>query len=103
MVFLKNGEPVTNSRLIAEKFNKRHYDVLMSVDNIECSKEFSLRNFSQSEFKDSRGKIRKQYILTQDGFSFLVMGFTGRMAARFKEGISTLLIQCVTNSLSLLV
>lgn len=32
-----------------------------------------------------RGEKRPMYYLTRDGFSFLAMGFTGRIAAQFKE------------------
>lgn len=80
-----NGKPVTSSRAVAWKFGKRHKDVLRAIENLECSDEFTERNFALSEYKDSTGRSLKKYIITRDGFSFLVMGFTGKEAARFKE------------------
>lgn len=87
MELIKNidGQPMTDSRLVAEKFGKRHSVVLRALRNIECSPEFSQHNFAQSDFIDERGKTRMVYNMTKDGFTFLVMGFTGKQAAIFKE------------------
>ncbi|MGV6830328.1 MAG: Rha family transcriptional regulator [bacterium] len=85
LVFLNNGEAVTSSRLIANKFNKRHCDVLRRLRNMKCSTDFTARNFALSEYLDDSGKRNSEYIITRDGFVFLVMGFTGQDAARFKE------------------
>jgi Rha family phage regulatory protein len=35
-------------------------------------------------YKDSTGRVLKQYLLTQDGFTLLAMGFTGAKALEFK-------------------
>lgn len=85
LVYVENNRPVTDSLIIAETFGKRHADVLRAIENLECSKEFTERNFALSEYRDSTGRRLPKYIITQDGFSFLVMGFTGKEAARFKE------------------
>lgn len=85
LVFIENGRPVTDSLTIAETFGKRHADVLRSIESLECSQEFNERNFALVGYKDTKGEIRPKYLITQDGFSFLVMGFTGKEAARFKE------------------
>lgn len=75
----------TTSRLIAQKFNKRHSDVLRAITNLDCSQEFNERNFARVEYTDSKGEKRPEFIVTRDGFVFLVMGFTGPEAAKFKE------------------
>ena len=75
----------TTSRLIAEKFGKRHSVVLRDIKNLDCSKEFTEHNFVLSEYIDSTGRKLPEYIITRDGFVFLVMGFTGEKAAKFKE------------------
>jgi anti-repressor protein len=80
-----NGKPVTTSRAIAWKFGKQHKDVLRTIDNLECSDEFGERNFAPTYYTDKWNRKQKEYIITKDGFSFLVMGFTGREAAKFKE------------------
>lgn len=84
-VFSKSGQIFTTSLDIAEKFGKTHRDVTRAIKNLACSDEFSLRNFAQSDSKSSRGKKIKSYNITRDGFSFLVMGFTGKEAAEWKE------------------
>ena len=85
LVYINNHRPVTDSLTIAETFGKRHSDVLRSIENMECSADFTERNFALSDYQDSTGRTHLKYLLTQDGFSFLVMGYTGSEAARFKE------------------
>ena len=86
IVGAKNEEQiVTSSRMVAEKFEKRHSDVLRSIANLECSPEFTQRNFALSSYKDESGKENKEYLITKDGFVMLAMGFTGEKAFRFKE------------------
>lgn len=80
-----NGVPVVSSRKIAEAFGKRHDHVLESIRNCGCSKEFALPNFRESYYKDSQGKKQPEFLITKDGFAFIVMGFTGKKAAEFKE------------------
>ncbi|MBE6906149.1 MAG: transcriptional regulator [Ruminococcaceae bacterium] len=74
-----------NSLLVAQMFEKRHDDVLKRVRNLDCSEEFRLRNFAESSYKNEQGKKQPFYDMTRDGFVFLVMGFTGKKAAKFKE------------------
>lgn len=74
----------TTSLLVAEKFGKDHKTVLRSIENIECSLEFSQHNFVPSIYKN-RGKEYPMYILTRDGFTMLMMSFTGETAAKFRE------------------
>jgi len=82
----KNEERVvTSSRNIAKRFDKRHADVLRAIDNLECSYEFTQRNFALSSYKDESGKTNKEFLITKDGFVMLAMGFTGEKASQFKE------------------
>ncbi|ACT00251.1 Rha family transcriptional regulator [Paenibacillus sp. JDR-2] len=85
LVFMGNGRPVTDSLKIAEVFGKEHKNVLRDIANLECSQEFSQLNFEPSDYTNERGRPYTKYLITQDGFSFLVMGYTGKEAARFKE------------------
>ncbi|HGP0793512.1 TPA: Rha family transcriptional regulator [Salmonella enterica subsp. diarizonae serovar 53:z10:z35] len=80
-----NGQAVTSSQAIADYFTKRHDDVLKKIRALECSPEFSARNFAGAEYTDDQGKKRPCYQITRDGFAFLAMGFTGKRAAQFKE------------------
>lgn len=80
-----NGQPVTTSLAVAKHFNKRHDTVLRAVKNLDCSPEFTGRNFEVSEYTDSTGRDLPMYRITRDGFVFLCMGFTGKEAAKWKE------------------
>ncbi len=75
----------TTSQLIADKFVRRHSNVIRAIENLECSTEFSRLNFEQRDFLDERGKLQKTYDISRDGFSILAMGFTGKGAAKWKE------------------
>ena len=84
----KKGIPVASSRQISEKFGKRHDAVIRAIENSECSDDFRKHNFVVSSYREGKGKY-KEYLLTRDGFSFTVMGFTGKKAAQFKEAYIT--------------
>lgn len=84
-LFVDRNKVWTTSRDVAAKFEKNHRDVIRSVKNLDCSEEFTQRNFALSEYKDPTGRTLPQYLMTRDGFTFLAMGFTGPKAARFKE------------------
>lgn len=81
-----NDQVLTNSLLVAEKFKKRHADVLRAIEDIIVLTPVnqSQRNFALSEYKDSTGKSNPMYILTKDAFSIIVMGFNGAAAIKFK-------------------
>jgi Rha family phage regulatory protein len=84
-IFVKDNVPVVSSRDIAERFEKEHYTVLRAIENLECSEDFRRRNFAASSYINKKNKSQPEYLITKDGFAFLVMGFTGKKAASFKE------------------
>ena len=87
LVSIDGGEPKTTSLAVASKFGRRHSNILRAIDNMDCSKDFAKRNFELC-FKINdlqNGKRQPYYSMTKDGFVFLVMGFTGKVAAEFKE------------------
>lgn len=75
----------TTSALIADRFGKRHDNVLRAVTNLDCSDEFSRLNFEERDYVDDQGKLRISYDISRDGFSMLAMGFTGKSAMKWKE------------------
>lgn len=85
LVTSSGGQSITTSLLVAEKFGKRHADVLRAIDKLECSPDFRQRNFASAEYVDDQGKPRPMFNITRDGFSLLAMGFTGREAMQWKE------------------
>lgn len=80
-----HGDVRTTSIKIAEAFGKRHDDVLRKLKSLDCSADFTDRNFTASEYRDSTGRKLPMWEITKDGFMFLVMGFTGKKAAAIKE------------------
>jgi len=85
LVINYNEKVTTTSLLVARKFGKEHKNVLRDIENLECSGEFRALNFEPSSYKSIQNKDVTMFIMTRDGFSRLVMGFTGAHAARFKE------------------
>lgn len=89
LVAVENEHAVTTSMRVAEVFGKQHKDVLRAVKSLDCSEDFHKRNFAlmQKSIKIGNGAERKSpmYYITRDGFMFLVMGFTGKTAAKWKE------------------
>jgi anti-repressor protein len=86
LVYINNNRPVTDSLTVAETFGKRHDHVLRDIRELECSDEFRISNFGETPYvHEQNGQEYHKYLITQDGFSFLVMGYTGKEAARFKE------------------
>ncbi|MEX9215904.1 Rha family transcriptional regulator [Providencia rettgeri] len=84
-VTIKNHKAITTSQDVAVFFEKRHERVLDRIKKLDCSSEFTQHNFVLSEYIDSTGRKLPLYEMTKDGFVFLVMGFTGKKAAQFKE------------------
>jgi Rha family phage regulatory protein len=78
-------KPATTSLLVAERFGKDHKNVLRDIENLECSAHFRGLNFEPSSYKSRQNRDLPMYFITRDGFAFLVMGFTGLSAAKFKE------------------
>lgn len=85
LVFIKGSQVVTDSLTVSESFNKEHARVLRDVRELECSEEFRVGNFAESTYKNSIGREYPQIIMTEQGFSLLVMGYTGKEAMKFKE------------------
>ena len=80
-----DGKVSTTSLDIAEKFEKKHKDVLKTIRQLECSASFNGRNFAPVKYKDAKGEKRPMFHITRDGFAILVMGFTGKKAMQWKE------------------
>ncbi|MEY8688958.1 MAG: Rha family transcriptional regulator [Leptothrix sp. (in: b-proteobacteria)] len=88
LVTVDQGQPMTNSRRVAERFGKRHSDVLRSIQRLigEVDAAFAERNFASSDYTDPTGRRLPEYHLTQAGFALLAMGFSGADAVRLKVG-----------------
>lgn len=80
-----NGNDVTTSLIVAQVFGKEHKNVLRDIESLSCSEDFNRLNFERITYKDARNREQTAYEMTKDGFSFLVMGYTGSKAGEFKE------------------
>lgn len=99
----KLGNPMTTSQLVADKFGKRHVEVLDAIRNLTKAQNSTfvdnqldteiLTKLNDMFFLKSKrikmpvGDGYKEspiIYMTRDGFSLLVMGFTGKDAMKFK-------------------
>ncbi|EKS7395995.1 Rha family transcriptional regulator [Campylobacter coli] len=78
-----NDQVTTTSLDIAAVFNKRHDNIIAKIETFPKD-SFTDLNFKASKYIDSTGRILPCYNLTRDGFSLLVMGFTGEKAYKWK-------------------
>lgn len=90
-VFVDNHDTArVDSLFVAELFEKNHKEVLRDIRKITdplsgLSEEFRQRNFVPSSYRNQQNKKQPCYYLTRDGFTMLVMGYTGQKAMQFKE------------------
>ncbi len=83
---ISNGQVVVSSRQIAENFEKRHDSILRDIDNLLrgipkiVDTLFIPATYTQTQNKQTY----REYLMTRDGFSLLVMGFTGSKALEWK-------------------
>lgn len=73
------GQPLTNSVLVAEKFEKRHDDLMKKIKNlVDMCPQKCGHLFVESNYVDIQCKDRPMYIMNRDGFTLLAMSFTGK-------------------------
>lgn len=73
---------------------------MRDIRELHCSDDFRATNFGlMVEMKElpQGGATRSEYYeITKDGFTFLVMGYTGEKAAKFKEMFIEALSEVIT-------
>lgn len=93
----ENGKVLASSREVAEKFGKRHAEVIYAIEG-RIDKNNNVKNygilmngnsqlskmFIKSNYKDSMNREKYEYLMDRDGFSLLCMGFTGAKALEWK-------------------
>lgn len=84
LVLNDNGKVITNSLLVAERFEKQTQHVNEAIKKLITSIENPTDLFTESRYEDSYGRVQFCYAMNRDGFSLLVMGFTGKKALQFK-------------------
>lgn len=83
LVKVVNNQLVTDSRQVAEAFGKEHGKVLRSIDNLVSQNRLT-KNMFLEQTHEYRGRTFRHYLMNRDGFSLLVMGFTGPEALEWK-------------------
>lgn len=82
-LIVRDNKVVVNSRRLAQNYDKEHKNVLRDIRNIIEAVPAAKLNFELSEYVDSTGRKLPEYIIDRQGFSMLVMGFTGEQAKQF--------------------
>ena len=95
-VEIKDEEVYTTSRIVAEKFGKRHDHVVEAIEeliktmpqpieNIRNPKNRVSEYFIPDEYMiEGQTRTYKQYLITEKGAMLLIMGFTGEKAFAIK-------------------
>ena len=84
LVKCKGGELTTTSKVISDVFGKVHRNVFRDIEKLDCDEGFRMSNYEQSYYISPQNKKIKCYNITEKGFYFLCMGFTGKKAAKWK-------------------
>lgn len=83
LVHIDNQQVVTDSRSVAENFEKEHKNVLRTIDDL-VAQNSATKNMFLEQTREYRGRDFRYYLMNRDGFSLLVMGFTGKAALEWK-------------------
>lgn len=85
-----NGKPRASSLSVAEHFKKRHDNVMRAITQTchHLPSKFCALNFEETSVTvpGPKGGARQEraYLMTRDGFTLIVMGFTGKEAMAWK-------------------
>ncbi len=84
LVIMKSKQALTTSLKVAETFEKKHQHVLRDIDSLKKDVSNFGHMFEETSIKDSYGREQRAYFMNRDGFTLLVMGYTGKKALQFK-------------------
>lgn len=87
LVFIDKDRAVTDSLMVAEVFGKEHKHVMRDIREILATidVEWGMSNFGLTPYMHPQnGQTYQKYVMTEDGFTILAMGYTGRDAMQFK-------------------
>lgn len=84
----ESNQPLTNSKLVAEVFGKEHRNVVRDIKNLiegGVLKNEQTPMFEETTYVNEQNKQSyPMFIMNQDGFTLLAMGFNGKKAMEFK-------------------
>jgi len=82
LVMLLDDKAMTTSLKVAEMFGKAHRHILRDIERLI---ERGVPNFEQTSYvHPQNGQEYRMFLMDRDGFSLLVMGFTGNKALAWK-------------------
>lgn len=86
LVNVQKEQVVCTSLQVADKFGKRHDRVLRAIENLLAGlpKNGETYFMKSSYTENQNGQTYPMYLMNRDGFSLLVMGFTGKKALQWK-------------------
>ena len=86
-VTAQSGKAVVSSRDIARVFEKRHDHVLRDIrEIINKDPAWGAYHFGETPYTEPQnGQTYTEFNINRDGFTILVMGYTGEKAMRFKK------------------
>lgn len=87
LVYQVASHVITNSVLVAKKFEKDHQHILRDIRNLMegVSKIGDTPMFEETTYiHPQNGQTYPMFIMNRDGFTLLAMGFSGDKALRFK-------------------
>lgn len=93
-IFTENGQPVIDSREVADMIGKPHNDLMKSIRNyaqyISTAGDFSLSDFFiESTYRDSTGRELPCYLLTKKGCDMVANKMTGEKGVLFTAAYVT--------------
>lgn len=88
LIIQEGKQALTTSLKVAEKFEKRHDNVLRDVEKLlEDLKDVSPKdvlNFEEMSQTDTYGRTQRAYQMNRDGFTLLAMRYKGKNALKFQ-------------------
>ena len=82
-LFVQNNKVLVGSRIVAENFGKRHGNVIQKIETLISQSERARLIFKSSTYEDKNQRERLEYIMDHQGYTILVMGFTGKKALEY--------------------
>lgn len=84
LVFMNNDQIVTSSRNIARDFGKEHRNVMRDIEGVLKNEQAHGMFYKTTYIHEQNKQEYPMYLMNRDGFTLLVMGFTGNKAMEFK-------------------
>lgn len=83
-LFNQDGRILASSREVAEKFSKQNKHVNETIRKLMVENSTVKNMFLETTYMSDRGRREIEFLMDRDGFSLLVMGFTGKKALEWK-------------------